>query len=85
MLQDLLILSYLLDIIGSRSECFALSDIMTERNPFQPTKCQNGCRNECAERVLVSSKCTAQVDAQADKQMYSITLSLDSAVTCDLT
>ena len=64
---------------------FALSDIMTEESPLQPTKHRNACRNESAERVLVSSKYTAQVDAQVNKQMYASTLSLDSVVTWDLT
>ena len=54
-------------------------------SPLRPTKRWNAYRNESAERASVSSKCTARVDAQVNKQMYALILSLESVVTWDLT
>ena len=58
---------------------------MTEGSPIRLTKLWNACKNESAERASVSSKCTAQVDAQVNKQMNALMLSLDSVVTWNLT
>ena len=69
-------LIFLISLEGVEADLnvFALSDITTEGSPLRPTKRRNASRNECAERVSVSSKCTARVDAKVNKQICALTL-----------
>ena len=55
----------------------ALSDIRVLGSPLLLVNLRKARRNECASSPAVSSRCTALVEEQVNKQMYALVWELE--------